>query len=294
LIVAVCAAIFNLAAMTGVAQPARQLPGHVPDVIRRLRPVRDLDPTTKMQLAIGLPLRNKLVLTNLIEDLYKPGNPQFHQYLTPAQFTARFGASEADYHAVEDYLRSCGLTVTATHPNRMVLDVAGAATDVEKAFHVHLRVFAHPTEHRTFFAPDTPPWVEANVPLLDVMGLDNYILPHPLDLQEGKRVGAGGANVTNYAETGSGPNGAYIAKDFRAAYVPGVTNTGVGQYIGLVEFGPYWTNDIHTYEVAAGLSTNIVVSNIFLDGVTEPPTAGLNAGEQAIQRSSRVVVKQEP
>jgi subtilase family serine protease len=49
-----------------------------------------------------------------------------------------------------------------------------------------------------------------------------------------------------------------------------------------VEFGPYWTNDILTYETTAGLSTSIVVSNIFLDGVTEPPTEGTDAGEQAI------------
>jgi hypothetical protein len=275
-------AAFFLTASAGLAQPVRTLHGHVPEVVGRLRALSDLAAQTNLQLAVGLPLRNKPALTNLIEDLYNPASPKFHRYLTTSQFTEHFGPSTEDYLRVMDYLRSHGLKVTDTHPNRMVLDVAGAAADVEKAFHVHLRVYRHPTEQRNFFAPDTEPWVDGDVPVLDVMGLDNYIVPHPLDLQQRKAGGQVGMSLTNYAEEGSGPGGTYIGNDFRAAYVPGVTNTGAGQYIGLVEFGPYWTNDIHTYEITAGLSTNIVVSNIFLDGVTEPPAEGTDAGEQAI------------
>jgi Pro-kumamolisin, activation domain/Immunoglobulin I-set domain len=275
-------AVFLLAATAGRAQSARTLHGHVPDVLSRLRPLANIDARTNLQLAVGLPLRNKEALTNLLQDLYNPGNPHFHRYLTVSQFTEQFGLVPADYQKVMDYLTSHRLKVTAMHPNRMVVDVAGAAADVEKAFHVHLRTYQHPTENRKFFAPDTEPWVDANVPVLDVMGLDNYIVPHPADLHRIKAGGNSGTTVTNFAEQGSGPGGTYIGNDFRTAYVPGVTNTGAGQYIGLVEFGPYWTNDIHTYEVTAGLSTNIVISNVFLDGVTEPPAAGTDAGEQAI------------
>jgi hypothetical protein len=279
---AVLIAVLFTNSTPGQAQTMRTLRGHVPDVISRLRPLADIAARTNLQLAVGLPLRNKAALTNLLQDLYDPGSPKFHRYLTTSQFTEQFGPSAEDYQKVTDYLTSHGLRVTATHPNRMVVDVAGAAADVEKAFHVHLRVYQHPTEQRKFFAPDTEPSVDAATPVLDVMGLDNYVVPHPLDLQRPDDGGPGDATVTNFAEQGSGPNGTYIGKDFRTAYVPGVTNTGAGQYIGLVEFGPYWTNDIHTYEVAAGLSTNIVVSNVFLDGVTEPPTSGTDAGEQAL------------
>ncbi len=279
---AVCGALFGLASANGLAQSIRTIPGHVPDIVGRLRPLSDVPARTQLRLAVGLPLRNKAALNSLIEDLYNPANPRFHRYLTTGQFTEQFGPTAEDYRKVMDYLTSHGLKVTDTHPNRMVMDVLGAAADVEKAFHVHLRKYRHPTEQRDFFAPDTEPWVAAEVPVLDVMGLDNYILPHPKDLQGIKADGHSGPGVTNFAEQGSGPNGTYIGKDFRAAYAPGVTNTGTGQYIGLVEFGPYWTQDITNYENAAGLSTSIVVSNIFLDGVTEPPSAGTDAGEQAI------------
>jgi hypothetical protein len=273
---------FLLAATAGLAQPLRTLRGHVPDAVGRSRPVSDVAAQTQLRLAVGLPLRNKAALTNLIEGLYNPASPQFHRYLTTEQFTEEFGPTQEDYQKAQDFLGSRGLKVTGTHPDRMVVEVIGAAADVEKAFHVHLRVYRHPTEQRNYFAPDTEPQVEADVPVLDVMGLDDYILPHPLDLQRRKGDGPDGRGVTNYAEKGSGPNGTYIGNDFRAAYVPGVTNTGTGEYIGLVEFGPYWTNDIYVYETNAGLSTNIAVSNIFLDGVTEPPASGTDAGEQAI------------
>ncbi len=280
--VAIFAVVLALAGATGMAESLQMMPGHVPDVVGRSRPLSDLPAQTHLRLAVGLPLRNKPALNRLIEDLYNPASPQFHRYLTTSQFTEQFGPTLADYQKVKDYLASRGLKVTGTHANRMVVDVTGAAADVEKVFHVHLRTYRHPTEQRNFFAPDTAPWVEAGVPVLDVMGLDDYIRPHPMDLQRPKTDGKNGTSVTNYAEKGSGPGGTYIGNDFRAAYVPGVTNTGAGQYIGLVEFGPYWTDDITTYETTAGLSTSIAVSNIFLDGVTEPPAPGTDAGEQAL------------
>jgi hypothetical protein len=275
-------AVFFLTATAMRAQPVRTFRGHVPEILARLQPLADITAQTNLQLAVGLPLRNKPALTNFIKDLYDPASPKFRHYLNVSEFTEQFGPTKEDYQKVIDYLASHHLAVTAAHPNRMLVDVVGAAADVEKAFHVRLRVYRHPTEQRNFFAPDTEPWVDADVPVLDVMGLDNYILPHPLDLQPRKPGGPKGASVTNYAEQGSGPGGLYIGNDFRAAYVPGVTNTGSGQYIALVEFGPYWTNDISTYETTAGLSSSIVVSNIFLDGVTEPPSTGTDAGEQAI------------
>ncbi|HEV7926384.1 MAG TPA: S53 family peptidase, partial [Verrucomicrobiae bacterium] len=275
---------------TGMAQTARILTEHGREVVGRLQPLGDIDAGANLQVAVGLPLHNKEALTNLLNDLYDPSSPQFHRYLSVSQFTEKFGPSAEDYQKVIDYLTSRHLKVITTHANRMVVGVSGAGADMEKAFHVHLRNYQHPTDQRTFFAPDTEPRVDAGVPMLDVMGLDNYIVPHPRDLRRKPLSRLGGPGITNYggpgvtnysSEEGSGPGGLYMASDLRTAYYPGVTNTGAGQYVAVFEFGPYWTNDIYTYETNCGLSTNIVVSNIFLDGVTEPPTAGTDAGEQA-------------
>ena len=68
--------------------------------------------------------------------------------------------------------------------------------------------------------------------------------------------------IVAYA-TGSSPGGYFMGSDFRKAYVPGVTNTGAGQYIAIIDVGgPYYPKDVFMYQTNAGLSTNIVVTNI--------------------------------
>jgi uncharacterized repeat protein (TIGR01451 family) len=227
-----------------------------------------------MNLAIGLPLRNKEALTNLLHDLYDPASPIFRQYLTPQQFAEQFGPSEADYQAVIAFARANGLTVTAKHSNRVFLDVSGSVADIEKALHVTMRVYQHPKEARTFYAPDVEPSLDLAVPVLHISGLDNYIVPHPMLV---KRPLDQNAAARPYA--GSGPGGTYMGKDFRAAYVPGTALTGSGQVLGLFELDGYFPNDPVQYEGLAGLP-NVPLQNVLLDGFNG--AAGANNVEVAL------------
>ncbi len=176
-----------------------------------------LPATNRLNLAIGLPLRNQAALDKLLAEIYDPASTNYHHYLTPEQFAAQFGPTEQDYQALIHFAQTNGLTVTATYPNRTLLDVSGNAATVEKVFHVTLSVYQHPTENRTFFAPDTEPSIDFNVPILHVSGLDNFDLPHPASLKKNPH---DAANRTP-SGTGSGSGGAYMGNDFRAAYVPG-------------------------------------------------------------------------
>ncbi len=260
------------------------LPGHVPPILAHLQPAGRLPGETNLHLVIGLPLRNTNALQALLRDLYDPVSPGYHQYLTPGEFTEQFGPGPADYQQVVAYAAAHNLKVTATHSNRLLVDVTASVADIERTFGVTLRTYRHPTESRDFFAADTEPLVEAGMPILHVSGLDNYIVPHPMNLKV-KPAGPGlDSSVTPYSLNGSGPGGTYTGKDFRAAYAPGVTNTGAGQYIAIVDVGgPYYTNDIYMYQTNAGLSTSIVVTNILLSGWTGIPT-GTNDddGEEAL------------
>ena len=80
---------------------------------------------------------------------------------------------------MKTFARTSGLVITATHANRLVLDVVGPAAAVEKAFHITLRIYRHPTEARDFYAPDTEPTVDAALPVADIQGLSDYSKPHP-------------------------------------------------------------------------------------------------------------------
>jgi subtilase family serine protease len=251
----------------GPTEGRRMLLLHAP-AKGRLTPAGRLSATNRLTLAIGLPLRNREALNALLQDLYDPASPQFRQFLTPAQFTERFGPTEQDYQDVRAFAKSHRLDVTAMHPNRVILDVAGTVADVETAFRVSLRVYQHPTEARTFRAPDTEPSVELSVPILDVEGLDDYALPHP-NLKP--RPAGLAASVT--PQSGSAPGGAYWGRDFRSAYVPGTSLTGSGQSVGLLQFDGYYASDIAAYISQAGIATSVTLVNVPVDGGIERPEA---------------------
>lgn len=271
-----------------------QLSGHVPAVVAHLQ-AKGHFVATNIDLSIALPLRNKEQLTNLLQQINDPASPGYHQYLTPAQFAAQFGPTEQDYQAVTDFARQNGLKVTATHGNRVLLDVSGQSADIEKAFHVTLGTYAHPTEHRDFFAPDVEPSVPANLPILEVGGLNNYSRPYsnlkkkPVIATPSVSKPGSSGKVTSF--NGTGPGGTYMGNDFRNAYIPGSTLLGAGQKIALVQFDGYLASDIAEYESVVG-RTNIPLNNILIDGFNGLPTG--NGGEVEVSLDIEMVVSMAP
>ena len=288
---ALAATLFVLTA-TARAAERQVLHGHVPAVVAELnlQPLSRLPATTQLNLAIGLPLRNREALTNLLEQIYDPSSPQYHHYLAPEQFTEQFGPTEQDYQAVIDFAEANGLTVTGRHPNRALLDVRASVADIEKVFHVTMRVYQHPTEARTFYAPDTEPSLDLTVPVLHISGLNNYVIPHPKQLirKPSSRVKNAMPNV------GSGPGGAYMGYDFRAAYLPGSTDlTGAGQVVGVFEFDGYYPNDITAYESQSGLP-NVELVNVLLDGFDGTPTTGPQSGNGEVALDIEMAISMAP
>jgi subtilase family serine protease len=267
LLFASCAWSWLLFTTTARAADGQVLHGHVPNVVTtlNLQPVGRLSATNRLHLAIGLPLRNPQALSNLLQQIYDPASPQYHQYLTPAQFTEMFGPVDKDYQSLIGFVRTNGFTITGLHSNRMLVDVDSAVGDIEKALHVTMRVYQHPTQARTFYAPDREPSIDFAGPVLHISGLDNYILPHPL-LHPMPATGT--TNATGNA--GSGPFGTFMGHDFRAAYAPGVALTGAGQAVGLFELDGYYTTDITAYEASNGLAS-VTLTNVLLDGFTGAP-----------------------
>ncbi|MGB8985218.1 MAG: protease pro-enzyme activation domain-containing protein, partial [Candidatus Sulfotelmatobacter sp.] len=122
------AALFLLSGTSAPAQQTLQaLHSHVRPVVAngQAAPVGVLPPSQRMNLAIMLPLRNLAELTNLLDRLYDPTSPDYHQFLSVAQFTEQFGPTVADYQAVVDFAKANGFTVTNTPPNRLLVDING-------------------------------------------------------------------------------------------------------------------------------------------------------------------------
>jgi subtilase family serine protease len=272
-----CAAVFLPLAACAQSPGRRSLSGHVPAAVSRLhlQSLGRLSATKQLNLAIGLPLRNQEALDSLLQQIYDPASPNYHHYLTPEQFTEQFGPTEQDYEAVKNFARTNGLAIAATYGNRLLLDVSGSVADIEKVFRVTMRVYQHPTEVRTFYAPDVEPSVETGVPVVDIQGLSDFSRPHPKLV---KRCVANAMSQNGSAPDGSG---SYFGNDFRSAYVPDTTLTGAGQMVGLFEDDGFYSNDIVAYATAAGNGrTNIVIQTVLLDGVSG--LGGANNDEVAL------------
>src|SRR6202041_2615585 len=127
-----------------------------------------------MRLAIILPLRNQGQLTNLLKRLYDPSSTDYRHFLTVAQFTQEFGPTKQDYQAVVKFARSKGFSVTHTPANRLLVHMDGTVSQINKAFHVAMTTYHHPTENRTFYSPDREPSLDLSVRGRTLAGGTNF------------------------------------------------------------------------------------------------------------------------
>jgi len=255
--------------LAGSVGAAVTLPGHVPAAVSSLTSLGALPATNQLRLAISLPLRNPTALAALLKQIYDPASTNYHHYLTPAQFTAQFGPTPADYQKVADFAQSNGLAVVGRYPNRLILDVTANVSNINKAFKVTLRTYNHPKEARTFYAPDVNPSVAATLPILHISGLDNYSLPHPMS-----HFVPAGQTPGNSPKAGTGPSGSYLGTDFRKAYVPGTSLTGAGQNVGLLQFDGFYASDIAAYKTLIGMGGGPQVVTVPVDGGVATPGGG--------------------
>jgi uncharacterized repeat protein (TIGR01451 family) len=258
----------GLLAVAGLVWPAAAalpgmtaLHGHVPAVVSQLAATGRLAATNRLSLAIGLPLHNQAGLDALLQQINDPTSPSYHHFLTSSEFTTQFGPTEAEYQQVIRFAQTNGLIVKHTHANRMLVEVDGRVSDIEHTFNITLHTYRDPKANRQFFAPDVEPSVPAAVPVLDVSGLDNYVVAHPRFHYSPK---------TSAKKFGSGSGGTYFGNDFRAAYVPGTTLTGAGQKVALFEYDGYLASDIALYEQKAGYAP-VSLTNILLQGFSGFP-----------------------
>ncbi|MGB6745170.1 MAG: S53 family serine peptidase [Terracidiphilus sp.] len=257
------ATVLLFAATISHAQRQSLLTTHVRDAVRNgtARSAGNLPAGQTMQLVMVLPLRNQAELENLLADLYNPNSPSYHQFLTVDEFTSRFGPTQDDYDTAIAFAQENGLTVVATSPNRVNLDVAGTVANIEKAFHVSMGLYQHPTENRNFYSPDREPTVDLPFQLWHVSGLDNYSIPHPAGLSRNTGAKKSGATV------GSGPSASFLGSDMRAAYYGGAL-TGNGQSLGLLEFYGTDLADLTTYFKNAGQTNNVPITLDSTDGTS--------------------------
>ena len=289
LAVALTAAFSGVMALAGAARAEGVHTHHVHPAVQggEAQMVGNPSPAQLMRLDIVLPVHDRAALQALAASVADPDSPLFRHYISPAEFTERFAPTQADYATVVSYMEERGLKVIGGSRDGMEVQVQGSVDKVERAFHVTMRNYKHPTENRTFFSPDREPTTDMAVKLWHVSGMDNFSIPKPKYVKRGDYATAQGITenaVVSHAITGSGPSGSFLGSDMRAAYYGGTALTGAGQHLALFEYYGTDLADLTTYYRNIGQTNKVPVTLISTDGTSTSCLAKNNCddGEQEL------------
>jgi pseudomonalisin len=214
----------------------------------------DIGVMVRMQDAVGL--------AQYARDVNDPHSGRFHQFLTPDQVADRFGATKADYAAVQSYFASKGLA-TMGWRQRELLRVSGSQAALEAALGAKFGTFAK--NGRTFYGLTSAPAAIARLPISALVGAVNYaqITNRPIKLASGAPTA-----ISGYA-----PQQIATAFDYNGAYAAGYTGTGVK--IGIIGTGPILAADFTTYRGLYHLTGSSTITQVDVTGTgfaTPPPT----------------------
>jgi kumamolisin len=262
-------ALFLASAMACLAgNPAEAIAGSLVTVASDARPAPQgaalvgATPVGQMiTLAIALPSRDPAGAAAFVAAVGKPGNALFHQYLSPAEYAARFGASPADYPAVVSWARANGLVPGEAFAARTVLPVKGSVGALQAAFGVSFNTYKK-ASGETFYAADRAPQLPAAIApkISGVIGFSSYSHFKPML----RRLAAG----AHPNESGTGPGGGFSASDLRTVYnVPAQCCAGKPQTVALFEQGGFAQGDLVAYQKQMGLHAVNVVARA-VDGYT--------------------------
>jgi subtilase family serine protease len=225
---------------------------------------------TPLRLTVGLTPQNRAALDALIKAQATPGSPEYGQYLTPDQFTARFGATQAAATAVAGYLASQGMQNVTVSSNRLQVTADATVAQAEQAFNTRIQSFTQ--AGKQVLANVTDAQVPASLAgdVTGVAGLTTLgmsITPH---------------DVTNPELTG------FYPKEFNTVYDSWGTSAGNGITQAVIAEGDLTqtVKDLRAAETAQHLPQTPVT--LRYTGIKSPDTAGVDEWDLDTQTSTGV------
>jgi subtilase family serine protease len=261
-------------------------------VVAGLTPVPTTDTVVRRAITtsfdLALTQRHGAALRAYITSLSHTGSTNYHHYLTPAQYAARYGAPASSVAQLRTYFSGYGLHVTSLSAGHDILRVTGTTTDIARAFDAPLE-----TVRLSDGALDAHFTSSASLPhalahdVTAVAGLDN-VTPLSTNLERSHAVSSvatAGSCPAAGSSSGTTPNsvGGYTVQQQAALYGLSAAwsagDTGVGQTIGVYELASYDTSDAQTYFTCYGLTPTITSVNV--DGGPTSTDNANNAPDEA-------------
>jgi hypothetical protein len=136
-------------------------------------------PTGRVRLALQRSAAQQQALTQFLSEVQNPGSPVYHHWLTPAQYGAQFGISDADLARVTGWLQSHGFRIEKIPASRNVIEFSGNFDQVQSAFHTAIHEFS--VNGETHLANVADPQIPAALaPVVSGVGPLNDFRPRPM------------------------------------------------------------------------------------------------------------------
>src|SRR5262249_27241081 len=139
------------------------------------------NPQQNLHIVIGLNTPNRAAEEKFLEELQTKGSPNYQHFLTADEWNKRFAPSAADEQAAVDWAQSQGLTVVHRFPNRLLVDVEGPVSTVEKALGVSVNTYQ--LNGKVVFSNDRDPALPMHLGTIvhSISGLNNVQVLHPMN-----------------------------------------------------------------------------------------------------------------
>jgi len=235
---------------------------------------------TPVTITVALAIQNSQAAEQLLQSLSTPGNGQYRQFLTHAQFVARFAPTSATVAQAIAGLAKYNLTaqqVTAT-----TLHVTGLPADIERAFSVSLHSYQVPAHGNAPGYSYRAPVGGATIPaelgglVSGVAGFDTRPAFKPLSLQappalqRPRPTQSSGSYTYNPPEYLTVTDFAHLY-DVEPLYSKGLS--GRGRTIGIMSLANFTPSDAYAYWSSLGLNVNPNrISVVLIDGGPGAPS----------------------
>lgn len=115
------------------------LPGTAAPAVVQSQPSAAVSGSTQINFDLVLNLRDQSAAKALVQAVSTPGSPSYRQYLTAAQWEARFSPTAAQIAQAKQWLTGEGFTVGAVSKDGITISASGTAAQVQSAFGTTLK-----------------------------------------------------------------------------------------------------------------------------------------------------------
>jgi kumamolisin len=266
-----------------------------------------------ISVTIALKLQDPEGAEAMMRQVSTPGDPRYLQFLTPEQFQAQFGPSEATVAGVVAQLRGRGLTVERT--TATTLKATGTPAVLERVFQTALHQFEVPATEKApaakFRAPVGHPVIPAEITpaVRAVVGLSTKPVFHPHSRQAPASFGNMRVEPKGVPETAApgNPPGLLTVTDFAARYDAAPLYdqgiTGAGRTLGIVTLASFTPSDAFSYWNALNLRVHKKrLTVVDIDGGPGAPSDASGSSETTldveqaggIAPGAKIIVYQAP